>query len=141
MEKRFITLLLIIFVMVACRENIISKPDNLIPEDEMEAILYDLTLLNAGNNTNSGKMKDNNVNVNDFIYKKYHIDSLQLAESTVYYASIPKTYTKMIEGIDKKLKAIKDSISKQNNTGKELETLDRKLQKDSVLETKPQLIK
>ncbi len=87
-----------------CNDNSVEKPKNLIGKDKMVDILYDISLLEAikSQNINGGitaKME------NDYIYKKYKIDSIQFAKSNKYYASDLEEYKKMFEKVKEKLSA------------------------------------
>lgn len=82
--------------------NSVKKPDNLIAKDKMIDILYDISLLEAikGQNIKGGissKMS------NEYIYKKYNIDSIQFSKSNKYYASDLEEYKNMFESVKEKL--------------------------------------
>ena len=87
--------------------NTIEKPKNLIEKDKMTKILYDLSLLDAMKNQYiEGGIS--NQKANDYIYKKYKIDSIQLVQSNKYYASDIEEYKKMLE-------EVKSILDKENN--------------------------
>jgi hypothetical protein len=50
-------------------------------------IMYDLAVLEGIKYQNPSSLDSNQINSATYIYKKYKIDSLQLAQSNVYYAS------------------------------------------------------
>ena len=92
----------LIVLFFGCNSNSVEKPKNLIEKDKMVDILYDITLLEA--------IKTQNINGgitvkmgNDFIYKKYKIDSLQFAKSNKYYASDVEGYKKLFEKVKERL--------------------------------------
>ena len=94
----------LIILFFGCNSNSVEKPKNLIGKDKMVDILYDVSLLEA--------IKTQNINGgmtvkmgNDYIYKKYKIDSIQLAKSNKYYASDIVEYKKMFEKIKERLNA------------------------------------
>ncbi|WGU69216.1 DUF4296 domain-containing protein [Capnocytophaga canimorsus] len=109
MKQLFIVLFLIL-TLFGCRQNIIPKPENLISERQMEKIMYDLTLLDAIKSTDYTYMEQQKANFTQLIYEKYAIDSLQLAESMVYYASIPEVYNRMMNSVEQRLKENKKAI-------------------------------
>ncbi|RKS55834.1 uncharacterized protein DUF4296 [Gillisia mitskevichiae] len=78
----------------------VKKPDNLIPEDKMVDVLTELSLLNSAKNKNRRILEETGLQPDTYLYSKYEIDSLQLAESTTYYA---KKYDKF-DGIYQKVK-------------------------------------
>ncbi|AWL79087.1 DUF4296 domain-containing protein [Capnocytophaga canimorsus] len=115
MKQLFIVLFLIL-TLFGCRQNIIPKPENLIPERQMENIMYDLTLLDAIKSTDYTYMEQQKANFTQLIYEKYAIDSLQLAESMVYYASIPKVYNRMMNSVEQRLKENKKQFSSEKDS-------------------------
>ena len=106
----------LIVLFFGCNSNSVEKPKNLIGKDKMVDILYDVSLLEA--------IKTQNINGgmtvkmgNDYIYKKYKIDSIQFAKSNKYYASDIVEYKKMFEKIKERLneQTLKiDSETKKN---------------------------
>ncbi|HSM64278.1 MAG TPA: DUF4296 domain-containing protein [Gillisia sp.] len=98
---RFIKVFLIVCFFCSCQDiEEIKKPDNLIPEDKMVEVLTELNLLNSAKNYNKRLLEESGVQPDEYLYSKYDIDSLKLAESTTYYA---KKYDKF-EGIYQKVK-------------------------------------
>ncbi|MDI1316304.1 DUF4296 domain-containing protein [Flavobacterium sp.] len=104
--KKFILIICVVFVLSSCNENSVAKPDNLITKDKMIDILYDISLLEAIKVQNL-KGGINRKKANEFIYKKYKIDSIQFAKSNKYYASDLVDYKKMFE-------KVKDRLNKEN---------------------------
>ena len=102
MKKYFVFGLIVLFF--GCKMKSIEKPSNLIDKDKMIDILYDISLLEAIKTQNinggiSAKMG------NDYIYKKYKIDSVQFVKSNKYYASDIEDYKKMFVKIKERLNA------------------------------------
>ena len=87
-----VSIFCILLVMVSCKDTAIDEPENLIQEDKMINIIYDLALLEGVKTFNSSNFQS--VKSNDFVYKKYKIDSLQFAKSTQFYASDINRYKK-----------------------------------------------
>jgi hypothetical protein len=109
---RLITLLLaFLLVFVGCT-TAIEKPKKLIEKDKMVDILYDIALLEAikSQNVNGGISSKK---ANEFLYKKYKIDSLQWEENNKYYASDIEEYKKMYEEVKKR---IQEETTKANST-------------------------
>lgn len=99
--RKSVALLCLILALISCADGV-EKPDNLIEKDKMVDILYDLSLLESIKTQNIGGGISNQ-KANDYIYKKYSIDSVQLAQSNKYYASDVKQYKKIIEKVKAKL--------------------------------------
>lgn len=108
--KKYILFCLLI-LLVACTSTG-EKPKNLIEKDKMINVLYDLSLLQAIRSQNIGGGVENKA-INDYIFKKYKIDSVQLAQSNKYYASDMQEYKSIFEGVKAKL----EEESKKNGGG------------------------
>lgn len=105
-----------VILLVSCSDKAVEKPENLIEKDEMISILYDITLLQAADNTNAAKISQEGIKAEDFIYKKYNIDSVTLAQSNRYYASDPGKYKKMFGEVYHRIELKEQEIAKK--TGK-----------------------
>lgn len=101
-----------LILLTSCGNSIVEKPDNLIGDDVMIDIFYDLTILDAAKNS-SYENGVSTFEANDLIYKKYKIDSLQFAKSNKYWAADVTKYKKMY-------KIVKDKI---NDNKTELEAI------------------
>ncbi|PWA05614.1 DUF4296 domain-containing protein [Flavobacterium psychrotolerans] len=114
--KTGLALLSFLFLLTSCKDTGISKPKNLIEEDKMVDIIYDLALLEGIKVHNPANLQ--NVNSNEFVCKKYKIDSLQFVKSTQFYASDISNYKKMYEEVGKRIeknKSYLDSIESKAN--------------------------
>ncbi len=98
--------------LLACADKLIEKPENLIPRDRMAEILYDMALLNAIDNSHPQVLEENDLEVMEFVYDKYGVDSLQFASSDLYYASVPAEYQKIYEAVEARLTEERDSVNK-----------------------------
>ncbi|HET8736076.1 MAG TPA: DUF4296 domain-containing protein [Pricia sp.] len=117
--KKIISLLITISLL-ACSENLLEKPDNLIPEDTMVEVLTDLAVVNAARSTNISVLRNNGIEPMAYIYKKHGIDSTQFVESDRYYASLPEKYEQIYKKVETRLekqtkvleaeKKVKDSL-------------------------------
>ena len=118
-------LVLILFgiTLINCQDsNAPKKPDNLISKNQMSDILYDVFLLNAAKGINKMALENHGVLPQEYVYKKYKIDSLQFAMSNNYYAYDSKTYEDIIERVKHKLefeKKINDSLSLKEDKKKD----------------------
>lgn len=101
MKKYLIFLILIL----GCTSD---APENLISEEKMESIIFDIMILNASYNYD---LKiDNNLLSDELIYKKYDIDSIQFYESELYYSKNPKIHFEIYSGVKKKITRSIDSL-------------------------------
>ena len=102
---KYLVNIIIIILFFGCN-NVIEKPkrpDNLIPEDKMVEIMYDVFLLNSAKGINKIKLEENGVLPEKYIFEKYQIDSLQFANSNNYYAYDTKTYESILNRIKDKI--------------------------------------
>jgi hypothetical protein len=90
--------LIIVLFVFSCQNNGVEKPDNLIEKDKMVDILYDVSLLEAvrSQGINGGVT---NKEINDFVKRKYNVDSTQFVKSNRYYAADVEEYKEMYEKI------------------------------------------
>jgi hypothetical protein len=109
MKKLLAFSLLLLFFGCAKKET--PKPANLIPEDTMVDILYDINLLQSLRNTNYAVYAQQNINPETYIYTKYSIDSLQFAESNQYYITDVDNYEKLL---DKVIAKVNEEKTKYN---------------------------
>ena len=96
--KKIIFFCVAIFA-IGCNNSVIEKPSNLIEKDKMVDILYDISLLETIKNQGI-KRGFTQEEINQYILKKYKIDSLQLVSSNKYYASDAEEYKKMFEKVN-----------------------------------------
>lgn len=127
--KKIIVFLVVIVLFFSC-QHAVEKPDNLIEEDVMVDIIYDLSLLEAMNGSNSSLVQRQDPD--SFVYKKYNIDSLQLVKSSQYYASDMRNYQKMYVEVGKRIERKKTETDSLLSRKKKKEALERK--KDKKLE-------
>ncbi|MFD0861056.1 DUF4296 domain-containing protein [Sungkyunkwania multivorans] len=114
----YISVLLI--VLISCKEKeVVPRPENLISEDKMEDILFDVYFLNATKGYSAGTLSSWKIKPEDFIYEKYQIDSLSFAQSNIYYASNPQKYAALFNKVELRFIALKDSIDKKMRTSNE----------------------
>ena len=103
-----------------------EKPENLIPEDTMVALLSEIYLGNAARSIDNKTMRKSGVKIDSFLFKKYNIDSLQFAKSNAYYASDLGKYNAIFQEIEKKLEILK---SEENDRRLHKDTLKRRQKK------------
>ena len=114
MGKNIRILLVITFFCSCSSNNSIKKPDNLINQEKMEAILFDLSIINSIRPSSYKNPNYSDMSLDSYIFLKYGVDSLQLVQSESYYSKIPKIYLKIYNNVEKRLKKTKDSLNKIN---------------------------
>jgi hypothetical protein len=102
---------LAILTFLGCKDDFVKQPKHLIERYQMVNIMYDLSLLEAIKYQNPAVLDSNQINPKQYIYKKYGVDSLQLAQNNVYYASDYKNYKIMFEEVVKRIENDKKKVS------------------------------
>jgi hypothetical protein len=115
--KKLVTLFLLFAILISCQKPAVSKPDNLIDEEVMVDIMYDVSVLEAMKSQKAFVLEANKINPNTYIYKKYKIDSLQFANSDKFYASDIKKYKEIFEKVNKRMEE-KIEFFKKDKTSK-----------------------
>lgn len=118
--KQIIPFFVALILLWSCAEKVMEKPENLIPKEKMVQILHDLAILNAAKSSFESTLDRNGIEVMEFLYEKYQIDSAQFSQSDLYYASVPLEYQAIYEEVDAKLgdrrKAIEEQSEKRNDS-------------------------
>ena len=122
----FAILLLILFGITSCQKvERPEKPQDLIGEDKMAAILVDIYLFNAAKSTNRILLQKTGLTTEKLIYEKHGIDSLQFVESNNYYGGNLKKY----DAIHQKVKLLIEAEKATFETLVKEETVKDSLQK------------
>ncbi len=111
MKKTFL-LITIIVAFTCCKNEAVKRPNPLIAREVMVNIMYDLTILDAIKYQNLNNLETHKIKPNEYIFKKYKIDSLQFARNNAYYASDFKTYKDIYDSVSKRLDKSKTVIEK-----------------------------
>ncbi len=101
--KKVVLFLILVSLNLSCKEEVVKKPENLIEKEVMVDFMYDLALLEAIKYQSPNALETHKINPDEYIYKKYKIDSAQFAQSNIYYASDYKEYKKMYDQINSRL--------------------------------------
>ncbi|MEN2402169.1 DUF4296 domain-containing protein [Flavobacterium sp. MC2016-06] len=113
--KNFIVIILVLFLSVSCKKELVKQPAKLIEKGKMIDIMYDLSLLEAMKYQTPLSLDSIESDPTKFVLKKYKIDSLQFAQNNKYYATDYDTYKDMFDEIGKRLaknQRAADSIEK-----------------------------
>ena len=91
--------------MMGCSSN---APENLISEEKMESIIFDIMILNASSGYD---LKiDNNMISDELIYRKYNIDSAQFYDSELYYSRNPRIHLNIYSNVKRRIQKSIDSL-------------------------------
>ena len=112
MKKTLFILLIFCSCGLVNDENLV--PDNLIAEEKMVDILYDMSLISVSKGINKRILENNGMKPKKYILKKYNIDSLQFVLSNEYYSQdlerSLKIYEEVLNILEMNIVIIVDSI-------------------------------
>lgn len=112
---RIILTLIILVIVQSCKDFNNKKPENLISEDKMVEILFDLEIINAARGDNKKIIEEKISNVNNYLQNKYKIGIDQFENSISYYSSDILKYSTIIQEVEQKLDSTKNLIQKKIN--------------------------
>lgn len=143
--KHFLYYIFFLVVIVSCKKNgeiNPEKPENLLSEKQMVDVLYEMALVTSSKSTNRSILEKNNVDPEGFIYKKHNIDSLQFAESNMYYSHdldiYESIYQKVKSRLDKDKELYQDEVDQERKQSDSLREA-RRNNKDSLNRTKSKI--
>lgn len=134
--KKIIALLGIL-VFLSCKEEVVKKPNKLIEKSVMVNIMYDLSLLEAIKYQAQEVLDSNQIAPKQYIYKKYKIDSLQFAKSSVYYAANYEEYKNMFDQVSKRLDKEKARVDALIKAEEKKKRKTKKKEKDAAVKVTP----
>ena len=131
---RFIYGLLVFMLALTGCQNVErpQKPDHLLDEDQMTDILYDIAILKSIKTYNVNDMRALDINPDTFIYKKYDIDSLQLARNISYYAVDFNKYAALWKRVSERVSQKQEEAEDEMTRGDSTKTLEIKKRRDSI---------
>ncbi len=139
--KRALIIIAAIF-LVQCKNNRIDrpeKPDNLLSEDKMVEVIYDMTLMSAAKGLNRRIIENNGIDPEVFVFDKHDIDSSQFAQSNRYYSYDIKVYESIYQRVKQKLETQKsvfnDELKKRATKADSISNTNR-IRRDSLIRVK-----
>lgn len=117
LPSRLFGLFAFLIMLTGCqRLNSVEKPKNLIPDEQMVEILIDLAKIDAARNVNVEEFeREGGDRAKQLLFQKYGIDSVQLVQSTAYYAEKLKMNDSIYSRVKTRLKIENDSLLKEKN--------------------------
>jgi hypothetical protein len=140
--KNCLIILLVLFLSVSCKKEVVKQPAKLIEKEKMIDIMYDLSLLEAMRYQHQELIDSTETSPTKFILKKYKVDSLQFAQNNMYYAADYENYKDMFDEVGKRLAKVQratDSIVKieDKKAAKEAKKKKKEVLKDSIKKAEP----
>ena len=135
--KNFLVIVLVLFLSISCKKELVKEPAKLIEREKMVDIMYDLSLLEAMRYQKPLSLDSIDSDPTKFIFKKYKVDSLQFAQNNMYYASDYENYKDMFDQVNKRISVNQraaDSLAKidEKKAAKEAKKKVPEVSKDSV---------
>ena len=115
MKTRLIFIVLA-FVLVACKNNRIprpAKPDNLLTEDQMVELIYDMAVITAAKGSNRKTIENKGIEPQSYVFEKHNVDSLRFALSNEYYAYKLEDYERIYQRVKAKLEADRQRFNEE----------------------------
>lgn len=129
-KMKKLVVLLLFSICFSCGRDRAEKPEHLLTEEEIVNIMYDLSLLQAMSSAAQVEMDSAKIDPSKYIFKKYKIDSLTLAQNEKYYANDMEKYQKLHIKVSDKLAAQKaplDSLAKKQGSAKKINFTKKRL--------------
>jgi hypothetical protein len=108
--KTALTLFSFLFLLASCNKAEVPKPKNLIDEEVLENVIYDLTLLEAIKTQIPIDKQKFSGKTTNYVYKKYKIDSLQFVKSNQYYATDIDNYKEIFDRVKDRFKVESEKL-------------------------------
>lgn len=121
---KYLFFLIGIVFMLSCSNNPSPKPDKVLDEEVMVNIIFDISILQAADGAYTYKLAEANIEIDQYIFDKYKIDSAMYSQNQRYYASDPKKYKKIYRKVIEKLE--KEQL-KNNELLKNAENSNREM--------------
>ena len=88
----------------------------------MVDIIYDVSILQAADGSMPYKLRDQNIEMDQYIFEKYKIDSATYRQNQRYYAADARKYKKIYKKVIERLEQEKSKVQEQpdndsNTTG------------------------
>jgi Domain of unknown function (DUF4296) len=130
--KKIVPFFIALVFLIGCKKELVNEPKRLIDKEKMIDIIYDLSLLDGMKVQDPTLIDSLKISTNQYIYKKYKIDSVQFAQSNIYYAADSKEYEKMYNQVKARIEKNKVEITA---------VVKAKAKKDSLVEVRKKKLK
>ena len=105
-------IIFIVVIFFSCNKDSqkITAPENLISQEKMIDVIYEMTLISVSKGVNRRVLDYNGVVPEKYIFNKYNIDSLQFVVSNEYYSKDLEIYLSIYEEVLNKLQLNRELI-------------------------------
>ena len=123
MKKEIILMLLLLLSCVNVEE---APPENLIGEEKMADLIFELAVLDAAKGFVPKDQKQRIDLDADSFYQFHEIDSAQFTISNAYYAKQPKAYLRIVSMAKTKLEEFEKNMEESDNEILKIDSIDIK---------------
>ena len=105
-------IIFIVVIFFGCNKDSqkITAPENLISQEKMIDVIYEMTLISVSKGVNRIILENSGVIPEKYIFEKYNIDSLQFALSNEFYSNDLNRYLDIYNRVKVKLQENKQII-------------------------------
>jgi hypothetical protein len=122
------TIILLLIVLSSCSQVEEVPPENLIGEEKMADLIFELALLDAAKGFVPKDQKERiDLDANSF-YQFHNIDSAQFTSSNAYYAKQPKAYLRIVSMAKTKHEEFEKSLEESENKRIKIDSINNKPQ-------------
>ena len=121
------TILLVFLVLSSCTQVEEVPPENLIGEEKMADLIFELAVLDAAKGFVPKDQKQRIDLDADSFYQFHEIDSAQFTSSNAYYAKQPKAYLRIVSMANTKLEEFEKNMEESEDEIIKIDSLNIKL--------------
>ena len=121
-------------MFLSCGQVDQEKPENLIGEEKMADLIFELALFDA---SKAFVMKEETTRIglnSESFYKYHNIDSTQFALSNAYYAKQPKAYLRITSAAKKKFEDFEKRVQESQNEKIVIDSIGKKLSPKIIMD-------
>ena len=119
-------ILLALLMLSSCAQVEEAPPENLIGEEKMADLIFELAVLDAAKGFVSKDQKERIDLDADSFYQFHNIDSAQFTISNAYYAKQPKAYLRIVNMAKTKLDEFEKNMEESENKMLKIDSIDIK---------------
>ena len=119
-------ILLALLMLSSCAQVEEAPPENLIGEEKMADLIFELAVLDAAKGFVSKDQKERIDLDADSFYQFHDIDSTQFTSSNAYYAKQPKAYLRIVSMAKTKLEEFEKNMEESDNEILKIDSIDIK---------------
>lgn len=119
-------ILLTLLILSSCAQVEEVPPENLIGEEKMADLIFELAVLDAAKGFVPKDQKGRIVLDADSFYQFHEIDSAQFTSSNAYYAKQPKAYLRIVSMAKTKLEESEKNMEESENKMLKIDSIDIK---------------